>query len=252
MLLAVIGGALMILPLIFLVRDWPPDVDREQELSAKAPESLRPVAAKLAYSGPSLLDAIKSPIFYLLAFATATLWFCLVGVLQHQAIYLGQDLGIDKSQIPLVFSVFFWAGIVGKAGFGYLSDRLNKVHVMLGSVINLIVGLTILRALDADSTAMVFAYAVVYGFGAGGAFAMIQLVIAEHFAGPAYGKILGTFTFVDTMAGALGTQVIGMMRVASDSYIPAINMMIGACVAAALCVIAIDRLGRRGQVLAID
>ena len=239
MLLAIIGGAMMMLPLLFLVRDRPPGTGGDEDLASTKAESYR------SASGPALIEAFKSPIFYLLTVATAILWFCLVGVLQHQAIYLGRDLGIDSATIPLVFSIFFWGGIVGKAGFGYLSDRLNKVHVMLGSVGNLIVGLAILRTLSADNTTMVFAYAVVYGIGAGGAFAMIQLVIAEHFAGQAYGKILGIFTFVDTIAGALGTQVVGMMRVYYESYVPALNVMIVACIVAGLCVIAIDRLRRR-------
>ena len=118
---------------------------------------------------------------------------------------------------------------------------------MLGSIINLAIGLIVLRSLHADSTAMIFAYAVTYGMAAGGAFAMIQLVIAEHFAGLAYGKILGIFTFVDTMAGALGTQVIGIMRVTLDSYIPALNLMISACVIAAICVIVMNKLAKRAR-----
>lgn len=244
-LLAVLGGILMILPLIFMVRNRPEDLG----LSPDGVQTIEPLTGNApslqAAIGPTLLETLKSPIFYLLAFATGTLWFCLVGVLQHQAIYLSQDLGVDKSIIPLAFSAFFWAGIVGKAGFGYLSDRLNKAHVMLGSILNLAIGLILLRSINAESTVMIFAYAVIYGMAAGGAFAMIQLVIAEHFAGQAYGKILGIFTFVDTMAGALGTQVIGIMRVTLESYIPAFNLMISACVIAAICVIVMNELTKR-------
>jgi sugar phosphate permease len=250
-LLAVIGGTLMIVPLIFIVRNRPQDFGLNPDGATGPAATSRATASKSELaSGPNLRAALKSPIFYLLAFTTATLWFCIVGVLQHQAIYLGQDLGVDKTDIPLIFSAFFWAGIVGKAGFGYLSDRLNKVQVMLGSIINLAVGLIILRTINADSTVMIFIYAVIYGMGAGGAFAMIQLVIAEYFAGQAYGKILGIFTFVDTMAGALGTQVIGSLRVALDSYIPALNLMIMICAIAAVCVIVLTRLINRDRPLA--
>jgi len=245
-LLAALGGTLMILPLIFLVRNRPQDLGLNPDGAAQVPGPSRVATSALqAVSGPTLLEAFKSPIFYLLAFATGTLWFCIVGVLQNQAIYLGQDLGVNKSVIPLVFSVFFWAGIAGKAGFGYLSDRLDKGHIMLASIINLAIGLIVLRTINAESMVMIFAYAVIYGMGAAGVFAMIQLVIAKHFAGQAYGKILGIFTFVDTMASALGIQVIGAMRVASDSYIPAFNLMIMMCAIAAVCVIVVNRLNRR-------
>jgi len=143
-----------------------------------------------------------------------------------------------------VFSVFFWSVMIGKAVFGYLSDRLDKVHVMLGSIVNLAIGLVVLRTIQADDTVTIFIYAVIYGLGVGGAFAMIQLVIADCFAGKSYGKILGIFTFVDTMAGSIGALVLGSMRVAFGSYVPALNLMIGMCVIAAGCVIVLVRLNR--------
>ena len=245
-LLAVIGGTLMILPLIFLVRNRPQDMGLNPDGATQVSVPSKVDPSSSAASGPSLIDALKSPIFYLLAFATATLWFCSVGMVQHQAIYLGRDLHMDKSTIPLVFSVFFWAGIVGKASFGYLSDHFNKLYIMLASIISLAIGLIVLRATTADETVMMFVYAVIFGIGAGGAFATIQLTIAEFFVGHAYGKILGVFTFVDTMAGALGTQVIGMMRVAFDSYRPGLNLMILACAIAAVCVLFINRINERG------
>lgn len=252
-LLAILGGVLMILPLIVVVRNRPQDLGLNPDGVAQVVEpSGATTSALQAVSGPTLLEALKSPIFYLLAFATAVLWFCIVGVLQHQAIYLRQDLGVDKAMIPLVFSVFFWAGILGKAGFGYLSDRLIKLHVMLFSIINLAIGLTVLRTINADSTVMIYVYAVIYGLGAGGTFAMIQLVIAEYFAGQAYGKILGIFTFVDALAGALGTQVTGLLRVASGSYFPALNLMIMICAIAAVCVIIVNQLTKRTRLLATE
>jgi sugar phosphate permease len=244
-LLAVMGGLLMMLPLIFLVRDRPQDYGLNPDGAGQnAAPSTATESGSGNVHGPSLREAVASPVFFLLTFSTATLWFCIVGVYQHQAIYLGQDLGMDKADLPFVFSVFFWSVMTGKAVFGYLSDRLNKVHVMLGSVVNLAIGLVVLRTIQADSTETIFSYAVIYGLGVGGAFAMIQLVIADCFAGHAYGKILGIFTFVDTMAGSLGALVLGSMRVAFGSYIPALNLMIGLCVIAAGCIIVLARLDR--------
>lgn len=246
-LLAVLGAALMMLPLIFMVRNRPQDVGLNPDGAASAVETSAPGTASTAVSGPGLLETLKSPVFYLLTCATATLWFCIVGIFQHQAIYLGQDLGVDKAQLPIVFSVFFWASITGKAVFGFLSDRLDKIYVMLGSIVNLAIGLLVLRTVSADNPVLIFTYAVIYGIGTGGAFAMIQLVIADNFAGHSYGKILGIFTFVDTMAGSLGALVLGSLRVAMDSYGPALNLMIAMCVVAALCVIALKNLTDRKE-----
>jgi len=244
-LLAVLGGLLMMLPLIFLVRNRPQDYGLNPDgAEQNAAPSTATEPGPASVNGPSLRAAVVSPVFYLLTFSTATLWFCIVGIYQHMAIYLGQDLGIDRADLPIVFSVFFWSVMIGKAVFGYLSDRLNKVHVMLASVVNMTIGLVVLRMVDTNSSLTIFSFAVIYGLGVGGAFAMIQLVIADCFAGNSYGKILGIFTFVDTMAGSLGALVLGSMRVAFGSYVPALNLMIGMCVIAAGCVIVLARLNR--------
>jgi nitrate/nitrite transporter NarK len=63
--------------------------------------------------------------------------------------------------------------------------------------------------------------------------------------GDSYGKILGIFTFVDTMAGSLGALVLGSLRVAMDSYGPALNLMIAMCAVAALCVVILKNLTER-------
>ncbi len=253
-LLAVLGGAMMILPLVFLVRNHPRDLGLNPdgaEQQTEPPKVVKRIEAQRS-DGPTLLEAIKSPTFYLLAFVTGALWFCIVGMLQHQSIYLGQDLGVDRSVLPLVFSVFFWAGIVGKASFGYLSDHFNTGRVMLISIINLALGFIVLRTLDVGETAMMFAFAMISGVGFSGVFTMVQLMIAESFVGRAYGKILGVFTFVDTMAGALGIQVIGSMRVALGSYSPAFNLMIMICLVAAACVIGLNQFSKRATSRAVE
>ena len=238
-LMTVAGGAMMILPLVWLVRGDPRDKglvadgDAAPVDAARAPTAIAQVA--------TLRDAVRSADFYLLAFATGVLWFCFIGVLQHQSIYLGRDLGVSSETLPLVFSVFFWFAMIGKALFGVLSDWFKKTHIMLLAIVNLGVGLILLRLIDADTPGLIYVYAAVYGAGYSGAFTMIQLMIAEFFAGPSYGKILGLFVMIDTLAGALGTRVLGDLRDGLGSYAPAFNLMIALCVIAGACVLVLDR-----------
>ena len=84
-------------------------------------------------------------------------------------------------------------------------------------------------------------YAVIYGIGFSGGFTVIQLMFAELFAGPTYGRILGVYVFIDTFAGAMGIAALAQLRVMSDNYYPAIHMMIGPCEAAFVCVYVIQR-----------
>ncbi len=63
---------------------------------------------------------------------------------------------------------------------------------------------------------------------------MIQIVVAELYYGPSYGKILGIVLTVDTLASVAGIIFLGKMSTASGSYLPAIQMLMGLCAVAML------------------
>lgn len=241
-LLIPLSGAMMIFPILFFVRNHPRDLDLH-------PDGLPPCQTSDATvnfdSGPGFIEVFKIPTFYLLAFSTATLWFCIVGILNHQSIYLGRDLHLDIAILPLIFSVFFWCATLGKVLFGYLSDHFNKGFIMLFAVLLMGLGLLTLRLAGNGNIVTIFGYAVIMGIGFSGSFTMIQLMIAEFFAGRDYGKILGIFIFFDTLSGALGIKILGDIRVACGSYLPAFNLMIGLCVVAAVCVTKINQIHKR-------
>lgn len=244
--IAGVGFVMMVLPCVFILRNDPSEKntvpDGKLETDAAPEEAVKGVAA-----GISLADAMKTPMFYLLAFSTGVMWFCISGVVQHQSIYLGSDMALPGQQLAQVFSVFFFSSVVGKVLFGWLSDHFPKVNIMLLATANLTIGLIIFRFVDGDSMVSILTYAVIYGIGFSGAFTMIQLMIAELFAGPTYGSILGVYVFIDTLAGGVGVMALGNMRVAFDSYIPAIDMMIGLCVAAFISILIIKRITIRAR-----
>ncbi len=239
--LAIIGFVGMFLPVLWPVRARPSDKGATPDgLEADAAGAQQPQQLGLV-GGTTLSQAARMPMFYLLLTATGILWFCITGVVQHQAIYLGRDQGIDGGTLAGMFSLFFWCSIFGKFIFGWLSDHFAKVNIMLMAICNLTVGLLILRFVEGAGIEMVYLYAVVYGIGFSGSFTMIQLMIAELFAGPTYGRILGVFVAVDTIAASAGIAALGEIRVAADSYLPAIDMMLGMAVVALGCVFAIRR-----------
>lgn len=249
-----IGFVMMVLPCVFILRNDPSEkntvADGKASAEVETPDDVQPPVGVVA--GITVLEAMKTRMFYLLAFSTAVMWFCISGVIQHQSIYLGRDLGLPGPQLAQVFSVFFFSSVIGKVLFGWLSDRFSKSNIMLLATTNLTIGLILFRFIDGDSMVSILAYAVIYGIGFSGAFTMIQLMIAELFAGPTYGRMLGVYVFIDTLAGGVGIAVLGSMRVAMDSYLPAINLMIGLCVAAFVCVYIIKRQVEAPQPVAAE
>lgn len=240
-ILAVIGFVGMFLPVIWPIRARPEEMGTTPDGLSEA-ESESSETKKLGIAGGvSLRDAARMPIFWYLQIATSILWFCISGVIQHQGIFF-REQGLDGGTMALVFSLFFWCSIIGKFIFGWLSDHFSKSNIMLLAILNLAAGLTILRFAEGASINMIYLYAIVYGIGFSGAFTMIQLMVAELFAGPTYGRILGIFVAADTISAAAGISALGAIRVYADSYVPAIDMMLVMAAVALAAVFAVKRI----------
>lgn len=237
--LAALAAGLMLPAVLFLVRDRPEqdgfghDGVALHEIDDGSSRDNRP-------AGISLAQALRNRTFYLLAIGTATVWFCILALLQHQSIHLGRDLGVPSARLSVIFSVFFLSSMGGKLLFGWLGDRFRKERVMISSIVLLGIGLILLRSANADNSTSLYLYAVIAGMGFSGAFTAIQVLLAHVFAGPSFGKILALLVLIDTLSGALGTRVVATMRGASGSYLPAIDMMIGLCLGACACILLIN------------
>lgn len=232
--LMIICAIMMVLPVIFFIRSRPEDMGLRPDGDHAEKATADPAKTQVEHRGPTLREALRMPAFYLLAVATGALWFCINGMVHHQTIYMGDDLGIDTGTVAVIISSFFWFAIVGKLLFGFLGDRFSKTLIMVVVVVNLILGLLILRFSSADDLRGLYAYAAVYGIGFSGTFTMIQLVIAEFFAGDSYGRILGILTMVDVGAAGIAITILARMRMAFGSYLPVFEVLIGICCAVAV------------------
>jgi MFS family permease len=242
---ALLVALMMLVPLLFVIRDRPEDVGVTID---GQPETNIATKKSSSASGPTLRDAMRGRNFYLIALATGSVWFAIIAMIQHQGIYLGRDLGVSGALLPLIFSTFFACSVIGKFGFGFLSDHFHKDRVMMVSVLLLIAGLLLLRTADASQTTSLFAYAAVAGIGFSGSFTCVQLMIATHYAGPSYGKILAIMMLMDTLAGALGTRVIANMRGSFESYQPAFNLLVLVCLVAVVCIALLQKPSKANPV----
>lgn len=182
----------------------------------------------------SLSEALRQPTFFTLLIATAALWFCINGILFNKDLFL-TDLHLIPSQTANFASLFFFFSIIGKIVFGYISDKIRKKDVMLASIVVLGIGVLLLKTCLINTDLLAIS-AIVLGMGYSGAFTMIQLLIAEHYAGKSYGLILGVFTMIDTLAGSIGIRTIGQLRASTGSYKTSFEVMLTLCIIATVLV----------------
>jgi MFS family permease len=188
-----------------------------------------------------MLSIVMARRFVAIVFATGSLWFIIIALTQHQSIYLARDVGLNRSLLPLIFSLFFGASVIGKLGFGLLADRFDLHRVMAAATIMLAGALGLLSQASPDDMGLLYTYAILAGLGFSGAFTCIQILVAAHYSGPHYGKILATIVLIDTLCGALGTRVVAMVREWQESYVPALTGLALLAGLSALLVLTLSR-----------
>ena len=101
--------------------------------------------------------------------------------------------------------------------------------------------LGLLSQASPDAMGLLYTYAILAGLGFSGAFTCIQILVAAHYSGPHYGKILATIVLIDTLCGALGTRVVAMAREWQESYVPALTGLALLAGLSALLVLTLSR-----------
>jgi MFS transporter, OFA family, oxalate/formate antiporter len=184
-------------------------------------------------------EALRMPVFYLLLFITGAMWFCILAIVIHQALhYASKPIGLVSDKSTLV-AVFYLCSVAGKLVFGYLSDKnYSKRNIMLASMLCLVAGAIVLQFTFTDPHTYAWLFVIIYGFGFAGVFTMIQTLIADYFAGPHYGRILGIVTLVDTIAGAMGAWLIGnIAKKHGFQYKEAFQLLLYVSIAATICIL---------------
>jgi len=200
---------LLLLPVIFLViRERPTDLGPQQ------PVAKRTAGSPLAIGGMSLPEALRTRNFWLLAFIAMFSFFSIIGTQAHLNLYM-LSRGFSQMDAGLSYTVLFYLGLCGKVLNGLLADRLGKKRVFVATLAVMVIGALVLALPQANS---IWAGLVLFGFGWGGLYTLLQLLAADYFGPRHLGKILGVITVLDTLGGGLGPPMIGAILDKTGSY----------------------------------
>jgi len=227
---SIIAAVMMIVPILTLVRNKPSDLGLA--IDGASLDAVNDTAANetdktpVLKTGLTVFEALKQPKFYLLAAVTASLWFVIVGLLQHQPIYIQSDLGFTATSMTSFVSILFFCSMFGKLGFGVLSDYIDKHWSLIISAVIFAFGVYLFKQVELGQRNTLFLCAILIGVGFSGVFTNIQLLFASYYAGRDYGKILGLLIMLDSLGGAAGIGMVGKLRDGSGSYDSALQLML--------------------------
>ena len=227
-------GALIILialPLALFIKDTPDDSGPTR----RAIESATAASGK----GVRVGDVFRAPAFYLLLVGSMCSIAAVGGTNQHIKLFLSLDHGYTQGDAAKIASLVLATSLAGRLGAGWLADRIPKKHVML--LIYLLVASAIPLLYVAKTTAMIYAFAIVFGLGLGGEYMVIPLVAAELFGVAMLGRLLGVILTADGVAEAVAPMMVGRLRDASGNYTTGFTSLIAFALVGAIAVALLPR-----------
>jgi MFS family permease len=236
---------LLIPAIIFLVKPKPsdmglyPDNDASNEMS---PLAVKSDATTLP--GMTLGQALRTPIFWVFAFAAMLVFYPLFVSTQQLILYLRTDkIGMTPAAAAGMISLMSGLSIAGKFSFGWLSDRLSPTIVMLLCCLTMFFGTLFFLNFSAS---VVLLFVIPFGLGYGGTFVLLQRLIADFFGPRDYAKILGFVTVIETIGASIGGRITGLVADSNGGdYTQAFYLVTGATAVALVCTILLNLLFKK-------
>jgi MFS family permease len=201
----------------------------------------RPMGAGLEETGPDteaaltgleMEEALATPSFWLLCFATFAFWFAASGWIIHSVPYL-ISLGYSSTEASLALSVIYIFGTIGKLTIPAIAERFGARRVTTLDIALLGIGLVLL--LFASHGPMLILHLCFAGLACGSPMALLAMVQLESLGIKRFGTISGLISVAYTAGFSTGPLFAGRIFDASLSYRPALALfavLIFACSAA--------------------
>ena len=236
----ILGGItlLLVLPLSRLFKRDPaeigllPDGVKPSETVVSAVESAESETLNnnLQGLGLSLSQALRTRSFWLFTFYHVLSGICLMMIATHVIPY-ATDIGFSAVAASLIISLTGGAHFVGNVLAGIISDRIGRKRTAVACSMLLVV--TVFSLIWARELWMLYLFALIYGFVAGGMVTSGTALIGDTMGMLNTGKILGALEIGWGIGAALGPIIGGYIFDVTGSYIwafgiAALSMCIGA------------------------
>lgn len=163
----------------------------------------------------TLAMAARTFSFWNICIAEFAAFACLLTTIVHIVPH-AQDVGLSPSVSAALLSTIGGVSMLGRVVMGAANDRIGgKCSLLIGFLI-LTCSLVWLQA--ADSSWMLFVFAIVYGFAHGGLFTVMSPTVAELFGTGSHGQLFGVILFFGAMGGTLGPVMVGYLFDVTGSY----------------------------------
>jgi len=172
----------------------------------------------------SIRDCIQTHQFWIVCAVYFLSGYATQGLMVHIVSY-AMDSGITMVQAATITSVVGAVSIAGRLALGGAGDKIGNRRALIVCFVFLTISLCFLQF--ARGIWMLYLFALIYGFGHGGFFAVMSPMVAELFGTKHQGVNLGVVLFLQAAGSALGPLVTGYIFDITGSYQLAFLILIG-------------------------
>ena len=202
-------------PLALTIRDR-----RDTERISPSPSPDRTLSdtepAVPAETEVSVAQAFRSPGFIFLLVAEFCRFLVVSSVIIHLIPYLF-DQGLSRSRAGIIAAGIPLVSILGRLGFGWLSDYWDKRHCLTLAFVLMFFGL--LAFLQPDRSFFLIAFLFAFSMGYGGGMTIRAAYIRTYFGARSFAKLIGIAMGFSSVAGILGPTMAGWTFDTRNSYL---------------------------------
>ena len=214
--IAVVTAVMIPLALVFMKR-------KTSATNAAVPQDHNPAATM---ARPNAKEDLFSVSFVAIAAGFFLFLFCLVGVLQSQVPHL-RDIGFPLLTASSALGALGLVSAVAKFIFGVLCDRHHPRFVFIIAASFSIAGIFLLLNITPDSSPLwIWAYALIFGIGAGSWLPMMSMIVSTTFGVATYSIVFGAVSMIQQTGSATGPLISGYIYDKTGSYHAAFIMAI--------------------------
>ncbi len=223
----------------FIVKDSPADVGAEVDGAPRPPERDTTPAAVV---GLTLREALRTPMFWVLAFALTLLFFGMFGWLVHQVPFY-ESVGLSRGTAALLVSVTAGMGIGTRLVVGAFADRVDRFELLAIGLTGFLISSMVTLSISTEPWAIAL-FLVFWIAGTAGGPIIEALLLTRAFGVAHFATILGAVVVVETLGQIISPTIAGAIFDRTGSYDLAILLFVGTYAASLVLFVIAVRLPR--------
>jgi len=174
-------------------------------------------------------EALKNRNFWKIGAAEAIRMMITMAVITHVMPYLS-SIGVSRGRAALVTTSIPLVSIIGRFGFGWLGDVIEKRYVLAG--LYCLLGIGTLAFSYVHVTYVIVPFILFFSLAFGGTISLRGAIVREYFGRASFGRLIGIILGMTAVGGVTGPTVAGWTFDTWGGYQPVWRCFAGATVIA--------------------